>query len=249
MLNSKKWFYVIILTFTIAFLFSQSINDLKLYTEQYPPFNFEENGELKGITVDLITKMLETAGSELGKSDIQLLAWARAYNLTLENENTCLFATTRTEDRENKFKWVGPIAPTKISVLALKERKISINSAADLKQYDIGVIRDDVGQQLLEKLDMKKNIQKVADNKLNMRKITNNRIDLWAYEENVAKWQLKSAGYDPNNFETVYTLKKAQLYFALNKNTNEKIVNKLQNSLDTLKENGTYQKILDRYLK
>ena len=62
---------VIIACITLPLL-SQPINELTLYTEQYPPFNFEDNG-LKGISVDLIDEMLKAGGSRLTKKDIHWL--------------------------------------------------------------------------------------------------------------------------------------------------------------------------------
>ena len=44
-------------------------------TEQYPPFSFQENGKLMGISVDLMDKMLTKMDSNLNGSNIELLPW------------------------------------------------------------------------------------------------------------------------------------------------------------------------------
>lgn len=57
----------------------------------------------------------------------------------------------------------------------------------------------------------------------------------------------RKAGYNPEDFESVYVLKRSDLYYALNKDTPEWIADELQEVLDGIKEEGLYQKILDKY--
>ncbi len=142
---------VLSLLVAILFLFpltasSQPINDLVLITEQYPPFSFEIAGKIQGITVDVLVKMLEKTGSTLKREDIKIWPWARGYNKVQTKKNTCLFGMTRNEKREKLFKWVGPVAPTKTSLIARKDSNIKIQSDKDLNQYKIGVIRDDISE-------------------------------------------------------------------------------------------------------
>jgi ABC-type amino acid transport substrate-binding protein len=229
---------------------AQSIDDLSLYTEEYPPFNFEENGGLQGITVDLLDEMLRRTGSSLRKEDIQLVPWNNGYQRTLNQPNTALFATTRTEQREDLFQWVGPIAPTTIVLTAKKSSNISISSASDINQYSIGTVRADVGEQLLLELGVsRKNIDSVPTPEANAHKLAGNRIDLWSYEAIVAKWLLKSHGYNPDDYEAVYTLSGGELYFAFNPQVPHSVLEQLQSALDDIKADGTYQKILDTYLR
>ena len=185
--------------------------------------------------------------------NIRLLPWARGYKNLLEKKNTCLFATTRTAEREKKFKWVGPISPTTISLTARRDSNIKINSVEDIKKYSVGVAINDIGEQLLvnagielEKLDRSGGTD-VIHNSINKLKLK--RIDLFSYEENVVKWEIKKKGFNPNEYETVYTLKKAELYYAFNINTPDTLIQKFQAALDELKKEGIYQKILDNYLK
>ncbi|HDQ13719.1 MAG TPA: transporter substrate-binding domain-containing protein [Sediminispirochaeta sp.] len=244
-------FFAALLLIIPAFSVSaQSIDDLSLYTEEYPPFNFEENGELRGITIDLMDEMLERAGSSLGKEDIQLVPWNNGYQRTQNQPNTALFATTRTAQREEMFKWVGPIAPTTIVLTAKKSSNISINGASDINQYSVGTVRADVGEQLLQELNVSRSsIDSAPSPEANVRKLAADRIDLWAYEASVAKWLIKSHGYDPNEYEAVYTLSEGELYFAFNPQVPQSVLNQLQNALDDIKADGTYQEILDTYLK
>lgn len=61
------------------------------------------------------------------------------------------------------------------------------------------------------------------------------RIDLWAYEETVAKWLIKESGMSFDDFEVVYLLRDAELYYAFSRDVPEALRVQLQHALDTLK--------------
>lgn len=225
------------------------LNSLKFMTEDYPPFNYEQDSELRGISVDIVEEILKRAGSSHKRSDIELLPWARGYNLTLDRPGHALFSTTRTEEREDLFKWVGPFVPTVIGVTARKDRNLSIKSVSDIEKLRIGVVKDDVGHLLLraagvpdEKLDI------VLFNEQNYKKLAAGRIDAMAYETNVTKWGLRSIGQNLTEYEVVYELKRGDLYLALHKDTPDSVVDRLQESFDSLVADGTRERIIARHL-
>jgi polar amino acid transport system substrate-binding protein len=222
-------------------------------TENYPPFNFIDNGKLEGISVDLMVLMLKKLNYEQSRDSIRLLPWTRGYQNLLKKKNTCLFATTRIEEREKLFKWVGPISSTTISLIARKDKKIKINSVKDIMKYKIGVVRDDIGEQLLINagIELKKldRLESVDATLMSIKKLNKDRIEVWSYEENVAKWEIKRMGFNPDEYEIVYILKKGELYYAFHIDTPNSLIQKFQTALDELKKDGTHQKILDKYLK
>ncbi len=227
-----------------------SVDDIVFMTEQYPPYNFEENNSLRGIAVDTLALMLQRAGSKQTREDIKLLPWARAYKRVQSEPNTCLFSTTRTEEREHLFKWVGPIAPESVGLIARKDRNIKIGSVEDIEKHNIGTIRDDVAEQYLINAGLSvDDMQRVAETISNIKKLNRGRIDLWAYDENVAMWELKENGFNPANYESVHVLGRKDQYFACHRRTSDTVIQKLQAVLDTLKADGEYEKVLDSYLR
>ncbi len=229
---------------------ADTVDDLIIMTEQYPPYNFEKNGQAHGIAPDTLVLMLKKVNSNLTRKDIKILPWARGYNETLQKPKTCLFSTTRTKERETLFKWVGPVGTNKMVLTAKKENNIVIQSKKDLKKYKIGVILEDVVGQLLKEMDFGNEIVKAVPMTIQtIKKLDSGRIDLWGYGEDVSKWELKRHGFDPDRFETVYTIQTTDLYFAFHKDTDDQIIELLQSALDQLKEQGEYLKIVDSYLK
>ena len=61
--------------------------------------------------------------------------------------------------------------------------------------------------------------------------------------------RLKANGFNPADYESVYVLNSKELYFAFHKDTPDSVIEKLQAALDSVKADGEYEKILDRYLK
>ncbi len=229
---------------------AESVDDIVFMTEEYPPYNFEEDNKLQGIAVDTLALMLQRAGSKQAREDIKLLPWARGYKRVLSEPNTCLFSTTRTEERENLFKWVGPIAPEAVALIAKKERNIKIDSVDDFEKHKMGTIRGDVAELYLINAGISvDDMERVAETILNIKKLNRGRIDLWAYDENVAMWELKANGFNPADYESVYVLGRKEQYFACHIGTSESVTQKLQAVLDSLKADGEYEKILDRYLR
>jgi polar amino acid transport system substrate-binding protein len=92
--------------------------DLIYITEQLPPYNFQENGKLQGISVDLLESVWERMGENLNKSVIEILPWNEGYQRALNDKNTVLFAMARSPEREHLFKWAGPIGSTREVLLA-----------------------------------------------------------------------------------------------------------------------------------
>lgn len=224
-------------------------NALTVLTEEFPPYNFTENGQLRGISTDVLRLVLEDSGIRAG-GEIQVLPWARAYSYAQAHRGALLFSVTRTREREALFKWVGPVAPNRNALIARKGRGIHLASAAEIFSYRIGAIRDDAGAQLLLAMGYANRDLDVSPDALsNLLKLESGRIDLFAYPEAVFRWVAARNGRNPDDYETAFVLHEGHVYFALNKDTPDEAVARLQHSLDKLKAEGRVQAVIDSYLR
>lgn len=209
---------------------------IEYLTESYPPYNYFENGELKGIAIDLLNEVLKQNDIEIQEVSIRLLPWPRAYKMLLKGSNHVLFSTTRTQEREPLFEWAGPITSTRIVLLALTENQIEIQSIDQLANYSIGTIKDDIGEQLLLSLGVpSKQIRQAHSAESLVKMLNKGRIQLWAYEENVAHWYIASLSFPKNRFTSVFTLEERELYYAFSKDTDPKLISRFQNAIDRIK--------------
>ncbi|WP_025674901.1 substrate-binding periplasmic protein [Salinivibrio socompensis] len=225
-----------------------NLSDLDYITEVYPPFNYEERGELKGIAVDFLEAATKAAGEPISRDQVKLQPWARGYATALSDPNTVLFSTTRTDEREDKFKWVGPITDTKIVVWAPKSKGITINNASDFTNYKVGVVRDDVGEHLLRSMGVDQSVLRLSPKPdLLAKQLAAGRVDMWAYEENVSAYIMSQSNIDTSQFEVVHVLNESQLYYSLSNNTPDSYVEKLQAGVDQAIMDGTLDEIKNKY--
>ncbi|MCD8521421.1 MAG: transporter substrate-binding domain-containing protein [Saccharospirillaceae bacterium] len=244
-------FVCVLLLFTgLKSAWAGELTTLKYITESYPPYNFKEGDKLQGIAVDLLVAATVAAGDPLSVDSIRVLPWPRAYMLAQKEAGTVLFSTTRTEQREPLFQWVGPIASTRVVLMARKADNIVINNADDISRYMVGAILDDIGEQLLKSAGVADSAIKIIPSADALAKMLGaGRIQLWAYEENVARWYIKQSKLDNTQFEVVHVLKESDLYYTLNNNIPAATVQRLQEGVNKIRnDNAAYQKILDRYL-
>ncbi|MCK9329665.1 MAG: ABC transporter substrate-binding protein [Candidatus Cloacimonetes bacterium] len=242
------------LIFTLALLslsvFCFALPKLDIVTEEYPPFNFTQDNQLKGIFVEVMDYVLKDIGSTQTYQDIQVLPWARGYNMALNNENTALFATSFTEERKDLFKWVGPVLSSNHVLIAKKSKNIKINDVKDIKDYKIGVINKDIAEEIVLNKGVDRNLlDSIADPTVNVKKLAMDRVDMIAYGEITAYWLLKTIDEDAASYETVNVLQETPLYIAFSKTTSDEIINAFQKSLEKLKtqDKDKFQEILKKY--
>ena len=92
----------------VLFFFASTVFGAYFYimSEELSPFNHTEDGKVTGFSSEIVLEICERVGHA---KTIQVMPWARAYKSILNEDNKVLFSTTRTANREDLFKWVGPI--------------------------------------------------------------------------------------------------------------------------------------------
>ncbi len=243
-----KSFIVASLLAVSTYSYASSLNDLNYITEVYPPFNYEEQGRLTGIAIDVLESATQAVNDPIKRENVQLQPWARGYAAALETPNTVLFSMTRTEARDNLFKWAGPIVESRVVIWAPKARNIQISSPSDLSNYRVGVVREDIGEQLLRNLQVSASaIRPSASPEMVARQLDANRIDLWAYGDNVGAFIMREQNIDPDLYEIVYVLHESQTYFAFHNATPDHYIDKLQNGINLIRESGKLDEIVASY--
>ncbi|OPY53127.1 MAG: Cache domain protein [Methanosaeta sp. PtaU1.Bin112] len=232
-----------------------SASDLIYITEQFPPFNYQEDGKLQGISVDLLEMAWDRMDANLNRSVIQILPWKEGYQEALEKKNVALFSTARLSQREPLFKWAGTIGPIRNVLLAKKDKNISIISSEDLKNYKIGAINEDSAVRMLLDKGMTEEelvLEKTSRSIIEM--LQNDSIDAWAYGDVAGIWLIEKAGANPNDFKAAYELGQTDYYYAFNRAVPDSTIHSFQAAIDYIKtnkdENGIsdYDKILAKYI-
>lgn len=219
-------------------------SELRILTENLPPLNYIKDGVLVGPAVDIVKEIQKRVGSH---EQIKIYPWARAYQMALRLENIILFGMTRTSERENKFKWIGPIARKRDILVARKESGIKILSLEDAKKVkQIGAIRGDAKEIYLKSMGFT-NIVPTHDELKNIQKLMHDRIDLWVYKQPGLKTICDLAGIDINELEEVFNLREFDISIAFSKKTPEPTILKWHKAFNEMSTDGTIEKIRTRW--
>ena len=237
---------LLLIAASMVLLAGQSVlsAELTILTENLPPLNYVENGVLVGPSVEFVKEIQRRVGSQ---EQIQVYPWARAYKMALEDENVILFGMTHTKVRQDKFKWVGPLATKRDILVAKKGSGIKIKDLEDAKKVKrIGTLRDDTRGRLLKRHGFT-NLEPVSDEQLNAKKLALGRIDLWAYKIPGLRTVCDLAGVDYTEFEEVCHLRESNLMIAFSKKTSDSIVQKWRDAFNEILADGTIMQIRKKW--
>ena len=232
--------------FAVLLFTSQPALALKLLTEENPPLNYTEGKKLTGMGTEVVREMGKRAKVKL---DFEVMAWSKAYEKAQADKETCLYSTARLANRENAFKWVGPIAVNKWGLFALGGFKQEIKSLNDAKPFRIGGVARDAKTEFLRQWGVT-NIVEVEDDRLNPGKLTLNRkeaqrIDLWITSVASAKQTAERAKVP--GVKLVYLVREEESYLACSPRTSAETLKALAAALDGMKKDGSYAKIIKAY--
>lgn len=237
---------VIVKLFISVLLLSQmsfATQKFTIMAEDLPPFIYTNphTNEPSGIAVRIVQHMAKKMNHS---QEVEIVSWNRAYNLIKEKDGYALFPVSRRPNREDLFTWVGPLLKSTSYLYKRKDSNININSLEDAKKVNtIGVVKNYAGHQLLQKEGFE-NIIAVGHTKDVIRALVYKRADLVEVGDVFLPFRSKQAEVDYKLLKNtnVKLLEQFQ-YLAFSKNTPAKVVQMWQNTLDEMKEDGTYDKI------
>src|SRR5690242_20190763 len=182
---------------------------LTLLTEENPPLNYTENKKLTGMVTEVVQEMGKRANVKL---DTSVMAWEDAYMKAQADKETCIYSTARLGNRENLFKWVGPIAVNKWGLYALGGFKPQIKSLQDVRPFRVGGVERDAKAEYLKQNNVT-NVVEEDNDKLNPGKLTLDRkatqkIDLWITSTATAKKVAQQAKV--GDIKLVYVVREAE---------------------------------------
>lgn len=220
-----------------------------LLTENFPPYNMAGDGKnfatdanIRGIAADLVREMFKRA--DIPYSLTLRFPWERIYKLALEHPGYGVFVMARLPEREKQFKWVGPLGPDDWILLARADSPIHLESLAQARRYKIGAYKGDAIQMSLSEKGMHPVI--ALRDQDNASRLKSGEIDLWATGDPAGRYLARQVGI--TDLKTVLRFNSASLFLALNKNTPDDVVARLQKALDELRSQGFVDEVMGRYL-
>ncbi|WP_164519207.1 substrate-binding periplasmic protein [Pseudoalteromonas rubra] len=201
-------------------------------TENLPPYQMpDQHGKVQGVAAKKVNKLL----SDLNiKADIQVMPWARAYKIAVNEPGTLIFSIVRTPAREDLFHWLGVLMSTKTYLISLRKRSdIKVERLSDLLNYRVGVKRDDVVFQYLQSKGMLDTIVVLPETFVTVKMLLKGRADIIAASPIHLDYMCEKIGCKRSDFRFLFELDELSndFYLAANRQTSADIILLLQQKL------------------
>ncbi|WP_300295239.1 ABC transporter substrate-binding protein [Ferrovibrio sp.] len=106
--------------------------------ENFPPYNFVEQGHVAGLDAEIIAALVQRAGAT---PQIDPQPWVRVQDLLERGEVDAAFQFVGRADRFEKYFMVGPFRTGQTVFATRPDHTIQWRSLTDLRGYRIGTIR------------------------------------------------------------------------------------------------------------
>jgi len=224
-------------------LLAAQLSAARLYiaTEEAAPSSMLVNGQVVGRNADKFSEVLRRSGIgyQLG-----ILPWKRAYTLLQTRPDMCVFAMSRTPEREKLFKWVGPTDEAEWTFYGLADHTFRLASLEDARSLRIGTYNGDARDEFLRARGFR--VDPAQNDMTNAQKLMLKRIDIWP----VAMRKGMPALTDPawgGRIVPIYTFNRVGIYMACNRAVPDALIAQMNGNLDTMRHDGAIDKIDQTY--
>lgn len=219
---------------------------LEFITEEYKPFNYTENGSLKGLGPDLLKEICNDIGISFSS---EVLSWDKAYATALANEHSVLYSTILNADRKSLFKWAGPYASLEWNFYSSSENPVELKTLGDARNVvGIGVLPDYAITQYLVNEGFS-NLVYCENNQDAFSKLLSGEITLFPSDRITAEAALTAISKSIYNITNQLTFRTDLVYLAFNKAVPDRVVEDFQKGIDKAKQNGVLKHLYQIYMQ
>jgi len=213
-------------------------------TEEYPPGNYTENGQLTGASVELLRAVWKKMG--VPEQPILVMPWARSYHDLQQKSGTMLFTMTWTQARDPLFQWVGPIFSASIVLVGLQGKSPPLDSAVQAKKYLSAAVRDDISELAMKALGFN-NSQLLLASTFNqsVQMLRLGRVQYLCMSADALPELYRSHGLDSAQIRVSAVVSEQGRYFAFHKSTEPALIKRFQKALEEI--GPEQRRILGKY--
>ena len=215
-----------------------------LVNPSYNPFSYEDNGELKGLAVDLLNLISEETGLPM-----EMIATPFEEGFArLQSEGAYALPTlVFTSARKPLFNWVGPIAINTTYLYGLENTAYTVATIEDAKSVGkIGVVKDYYSQQLLQSYGFE-NLVVYENEKQLLKSLFDGLIDLAPFNSIVLTHLLKDESDSMKPIPTVL-VDLDMTYIGFSRGVKADDIERWQEALDGLKRSGRFSDLYSKWL-
>lgn len=235
--NASKLLSLLLFVFSLQVPAKPNDGIIRIVTEHLPPYQISRNNDLIGGSVG--EQVAELVDIVLPTSKIEVIPWARAYQVALNKPNIIIFSLVRTPERESSFIWIGKVAHVTTRLISLKSNNIDpVDNLEDLPDIQIGVKRQDAVADFLHNngFEFERELVEIVNTVSNMKMLERNRIDAIPSNRHIIQYYCKKTGCETSDFKTIYTFKELseEFYLAASIGTDPSIIKQLREEFTNL---------------
>lgn len=217
------------------------------FDAEYPPYGYmDDNGDYTGFDLELAEEVCKLKGWTLKK---QPISWDNKDNELNSGAIDCIWNGFTINGREDDYTWSDPYVDNSQVIVVNKKSGIEKLTGLDGKTVGVqaasaalDVLQDEEGQKALA--DTFKGLQEFADYNTAFVELEAGSVDAIAMDIGVAQYQIASRGDD---FVILDEHLNAEKYGIGFKKGNSDLCKEVNSALKTLKENGTFDELAEKY--
>jgi len=217
-----------------------SAAELRLYTEDYRPFSYLQDGKPSGMAVAVIEALIRRTGET---AHIELVPWTRGYHQVRHQADSALFSTVRTVQREAEFQWVGPIARGHTRFYTFKDAGLRVASLDDVRQLGtLAIPKQWYSYELLREQNLQ-NLYGVSTPQDMLRMFRHGRVKLLLANTLTLDGMLAEQGMHAGQLQAQFDLMPNDSYIAFSLRTDAARVARWQSALQDMRHDGSLERI------
>jgi len=248
----KRWIACVCLFSLIVLSECAAADPLKIASLSYPPFQYEEKGEAKGIAADIVKAVFTRMNREI---TINFLPFPRAITYIKDGRSDVIFTFYYKKEREAFADYSREaLVDQTISLFVHKDSKIVFDgNFSKLDPYKFGLVRFSYGKVFDDAVKNKEinRIDYVTEMETNMKKFIHRRFDILPSDRWVAYYYHSKIA--PRGITRIKELKPSiqtfPAYIGFSKaNKLSTLRDQVDQVLREMKTDGSYQKIIDAHV-
>ncbi len=224
--------------------------DLKVATLDYPPFQYEENGQIKGIAANIVQEIFRRLNRRI---EIKFYPFPRAVENVKKGRADVIFTFYYKKEREEFADYSKEVLVDQtMSLFVHKDSPVVFDGdLSKLKPYSFGLVRFSYGSVMDNAISsgVISNTDYTAEMNSNIKKFAKRRFDILPSDRWVALYYYSKIV--PKNERDLKELKPSiqtfPAYIGFSKvNRLTDLRDQVDSTLKAMKADGSYQKIIDQ---
>jgi len=227
---------------------SNELPPLTVVTEHLVPFQIQhKNGNLSGFSIDVVNSLFQNVPYQ---PKIQVIPWARAYKMAINEPNVLIFSLAHTQYRAAMFHWVGCVTDEKFFFWGLKKNYLNSHyNIKQLKSHKIAVSRYSNAEQYVMDKQFH-NVSRLIQEEQNIQMLFSNRVDLIVATDLTIRHRTKRLGLNYQALVKVHNANELnnEICIALSLDSDPRWLQQLRSTFSQLESNGVIYAIRQKWL-